>query len=186
MKERNLVEEKREEVHSSLKDNNQKQKRGLSPSTPMNKVLISSCLLGENVKYDGGNNSILEEKFIQKLQKSNLIVSVCPEVEGGLSTPRVPVEIQNTRAINKEGDDKTDEFNQGAVKTLKRAKQNGIKMAIMKSRSPSCGKDKIYDGSFSKTLIKDSGITAKLLKAHAIKIFTENELKEAYDFWKSL
>lgn len=152
----------------------------------MKKVLISSCLLGENVRYDGDNNLISQNKFIQKLQKLNLIVPICPEVEGGLPTPRVPVEIQNKRAINKEGEDKTDEFNQGANKALEIALQNGIEMAIMKSKSPSCGVGQIYDGTFSKKLINGDGISVVLLKESGIKIFTEEEIGEAYTFWKQL
>jgi len=150
------------------------------------KVLISSCLLGENVKYDGTNNSITQNQFIQKLQKLNLIVSICPEVEGGLPTPRVPVEIRNKRAINKEGKDETDEFEQGANKALEVALQNDIEMAIMKSKSPSCGAEQIYDGTFSKTLINSDGMSVALLKANGIKVFTENELEIAQKYWKIL
>ena len=150
------------------------------------KVLISSCLLGENVKYDGGNNSITQNKFIQKLQKLNLIVSICPEVEGGLPIPRVPVEILNKRAINKDGEDKTDEFNQGANKALEIALQNGIKMAIMKSKSPSCGVGRIYDGTFLRKLINGDGISATLLKNNGIKIFNEDELEIAQEYWERL
>ncbi len=182
-----MVEEKREEAHNSLKDNFKTNKRGdLYPSILMKKILISSCLLGENVKYDGGNNSILENKFIQFLKKNNFLIPVCPEVDGGLPIPRIPVEIVENRAVNKEGIDKTTEFVCGAKIALKQAVKYGIKMAIMKSKSPSCGKNFIYDGSFTKTLIKQDGISVKLLKKHNIKIFSENELEEAYKFWKTL
>jgi len=148
------------------------------------KVLISSCLLGENVKYDGTNNTIPQNKFIQKLQKLNLIVYICPEVEGGLPIPRIPVEICGDNAINKNGKNKAKEFKHGAQKALEIALENGIEMAIMKSRSPSCGVGQIYDGTFSKTLIDGDGITVRLLKAHNIKVFTENELKIAQEYWE--
>lgn len=150
------------------------------------KVLISSCLLGENVKYDGTNNSITQNQFIKKLQKLNLIVSICPEVEGGLPTPRVPVEIQNNRAINKKGEDKTKEFKLGANKTLEIALQNDIEMAIMKSKSPSCGAGQIYDGTFLKKLINGDGISTALLKDKGIKIFGEDELEIAQEYWERL
>ena len=152
----------------------------------MKKVLISSCLLGENVKYDGGNNSISENNFIQFLKEQNLLVPVCPEVDGGLTVPRVPVEIVGSKAINRDGIDKTIEFTRGEEKALKKALSENIKMVIMKSKSPSCGKDFIYDGSFTKTLVKRDGIAAKMLKKYNIKIFTEKEIDEAYLFWKEL
>jgi len=152
----------------------------------MRKILISSCLLGENVKYNGGNNSILENEFLQFLKKYNFLIPICPEVDGGLSVPRFPVEIMNNKAINTEGIDKTTEFTNGAKIALEQAIQYGVKMAIMKSKSPSCGKNLIYDGSFTKTLIKQDGISVKLLKKYNIKIFSENELEKAFDFWKTL
>ncbi len=150
------------------------------------KVLISSCLLGENVKYDGGNNSITDDNFIQKLKNLSLIVSACPEVEGGLPTPRVPVEIINNRAINRDGEDKTKEFVLGAELALKKALKNGVKMAIMKFRSPSCGSGQIYDGTFTRELICGDGMAAALLKQNNIRVFTEFELKEAELFWENL
>jgi uncharacterized protein YbbK (DUF523 family) len=144
------------------------------------KVLISSCLLGENVKYDGTNNSIIQNNFIQKLKSLNLLVPICPEVEGGLPIPRIPVEISNKVAIDKNGNDKTKEFRIGAQKTLKIALEYSAKMAIMKSKSPSCGRGQIYDGTFSKKLTNGDGISIALLIIHNIKIFSENELKNAY------
>ena len=150
------------------------------------KVLISSCLLGENVKYDGGNNSITDHNFIQKLKNLNLTVPACPEVEGGLPTPRVPVEIIDARAINQDGEDKTDEFILGAKLALDKVIKNGVKMAIMKFRSPSCGSGQIYDGTFTRRLIDGDGVATALLKKHGISVFTEFELKEAEEFWGKL
>ncbi len=183
-----MVEEKQEEAHNSLRDNYKKQEKegSFSPRTSMKKVLISACLLGENVKYDGGNNLISKNKFIQILKEQNLLVSVCPEVDGGLSIPRIPVEIVGERAINRDGIDKTREFKAGAHVALDKAVTKNIKMAIMKSKSPSCGKDYIYDGNFTKTLIKKDGITTQILKKYGIKIFTESEIDKAYAFWKQL
>ncbi len=142
------------------------------------KILISACLLGQNVKYDGSNNSILNNSFIKKLYDLDMLVPFCPEVEGGLPTPRIPVEIIDNKAINQDGEDKTYFFQKGAKKTLKLCKQNKIKYAIMKSRSPSCGSNQIYDGTFSHTLIEGDGICAKLLKDNGINVFTEESIKE--------
>lgn len=142
----------------------------------MKKILISACLLGENVKYDGGHNSIVDNPFINKLLKLDMLIPFCPEVEGGLETPRVPVEIINNKAINQIGEDKTSYFNQGAQKTLELCKKHNIKYAILKFRSPSCGSGQIYDGTFSHTFISGDGISTKLLKENNIKVFTEKEL----------
>jgi len=148
------------------------------------KILISACLLGENVKYDGTNNSIVENPFIKKLLNLDMLIPICPEVEGGLQTPRVPVEIIDNKAISKIGDDKTIFFRKGAQKTLDLCKKNDIKYAILKSRSPSCGSSQIYDGTFSHTLISGDGICAKLLKQNGIGIFTEKNIKELENFLK--
>jgi len=142
----------------------------------MKKILISACLLGENVKYDGGHNSIVDNPFINKLLKLDMLIPFCPEVEGGLETPRVPVEIIDNKAINQIGEDKTSYFNQGAQKTLELCKKHNIKYAILKFRSPSCGSGQIYDGTFSHTLVSGDGISTKLLKENNIKVFTEKEL----------
>ena len=142
------------------------------------KILISACLLGQNVKYDGNNNSILENPFIEKLLNLNMLIPICPEVEGGLPTPRVPVELIDNRAINQIGEDKTIFFQNGAQKALEICKKYEIKYAILKFRSPSCGSNQIYDGTFTHTLIDGDGICAKLLKENDINVFTEKNLKE--------
>jgi len=142
------------------------------------KILISACLLGQNVKYDGKNNSILENPFIKKLLDLDMLISICPEVEGGLSTPRIPVEIIDNRAINQIGEDKTIFFQNGAQKALEICKKHEIKYAILKFRSPSCGSNQIYDGTFTRTLIGGDGICAKLLKENGIHVFNEINIKE--------
>jgi len=142
-------------------------------------LIISACLVGVNCKYNGGNN---KNKKIYEIFKEAKAVSVCPEVLGGMDIPRIPCEIKSfsnkRRVINKEGKDQTQKFKRGAEKTLKIAKSIGAKKAIMKSRSPSCGFGKIYDGNFSNTLIKGNGITAELLNKNGIEIITENDLKK--------
>lgn len=142
------------------------------------KILISACLLGENVKYDGGHNDIRTDSFMRQLLKENLLVSICPEVEGGLETPRSPVELINNKAINQEGEDKTLFFEQGAQKALELCNKYNIKYAILKFRSPSCGSDIIYDGTFTHTFTQGDGITVKLLKKNGIKVYNEKNLEE--------
>ena len=134
------------------------------------KVLISSCLLGDNVKYSGGNN--LTPELVTLLEKYNVdSVKVCPECFGGLSIPRVPSEIKENKVFSKDNRDVTEE-------TLKVAKENEVNFVILKERSPSCGSTHIYDGSFSGNIIPGQGITAKRLTEEKIKVFSEENLEE--------
>ena len=137
------------------------------------KILVSACLLGDKCKYNGGDN--FNEKVVEFV-KNNEIVKVCPEVLGGLSIPRIPCEIKSGQVMTKDGTLCTAQFHQGAQKALKMALEKNIDFAILKSRSPSCGKDKIYDGTFSGTLVKGNGIFAELLMQNGIKIFSEEEI----------
>ena len=149
------------------------------------KILISSCLVGENVKYDGGNNA-LHVKILEQWKQEGLLVPLCPEVLGGLSVPRSPCEvIEGTQTvICKSGEDVSAEFAKGAKESLRIAKEEGVCMAILKARSPSCGKDIIYDGTFTSTRVNDSGITCKLLQESGITVFSEEELSLAEAFWR--
>lgn len=133
-------------------------------------ILVSACLLGERCRYDGKSKPC--DEVIKLNEKYNLI-PVCPEVLGGLETPRTPCEIQNDRVISADGIDRTREYINGAEIALKIAKQNNCKSAILKSKSPSCGKGKIYDGTFSGTLTDGNGITAQLLSDYGIKVYNE-------------
>ena len=136
------------------------------------KVLVSACLLGIKVRFDGKSKA--NEELIEKLNNYEFI-PVCPEVWGGLPTPRVPSEIINDKVINKDGIDVTDNYMRGAIETLELARKFNIKKAILKSKSPSCGKDKIYDGSFTGTLVDGNGITTRLLIENGIEVLTEDE-----------
>ena len=133
------------------------------------KILVSACLMGVNCKYNGGNNY---DPKVAEFLKDYEIVLICPEVMGGLPTPRVPSEIKDGRVVNKDGEDVTDFFVTGAEETLFLAKKYNIKKALLKTKSPSCGNGKIYDGTFTDTLTKGDGITAKLLKENGIEIIT--------------
>ena len=138
------------------------------------KVLVSACLLGDNCKYNGGNN--YQQDVVDYL-KDKEYVKVCPECLGGLKTPRVPSEIVGDKVINREGIDVTYEYQKGACETLKIAKRENIDLAVLQSNSPSCGCGKIYDGTFSKNLIDGDGITTNLLKEHDIKVIPSDKLK---------
>ena len=148
------------------------------------KILISACLLGEKVKYDGGDNA-LHVNLIEAWKEEGLLVPLCPEVMGGLSIPRIPSEVVfgQKRVINALGEDVTEAFNKGAKEALCIAKQEGVVMAILKARSPSCGKGVIYDGTFTGTKVSDSGITCKLLDHHGFPVFSEEELEYASAFY---
>ena len=140
------------------------------------KILISACLVGINCKFNGENN-LLNKDVLDEISKRFHLLFVCPEVYGGLSTPREPAEMKNGVVVCKfSGKDVSKNFKSGAEICLKIAKLNGCKKAILKSKSPSCGSGQIYDGSFSKRLILGDGITAKLLKENEILVYSEDEI----------
>ena len=136
------------------------------------KILISACLIGLNCKYNGGNN---ENSKLVELMKEKDLVPICPEQLGGLKTPRVSAERKQEKVITKEGVDVTKEYQKGAEEVLKLAKKLNIKKAILKSRSPSCGIDEIYDGTFSHNLVKGDGVTAELLKKNGIEVISSDK-----------
>ena len=139
------------------------------------KVLISACLAGINCKFNGENN-LLDSGILDEISKKYHLLFVCPEVFGGLSTPREPAEIKGGLVVTKTAKDVSENFKFGAEICLKIAKLNGCKKAILKARSPSCGSGQIYDGSFSKKLIFGDGVAAKLLKENGILVFSEDEI----------
>lgn len=138
----------------------------------MERILVSACLLGLKVRYDGKEKT--NEELVEKIKDYDFI-PVCPEIFGGLSTPRVPAEIRENKVINKEGIDVTSNYNRGAEEVLKLAKKFNIKRAVLKSKSPSCGKGKVYDGSFSGNLVDGFGVTAKLLMDNGIEVLSEDD-----------
>ena len=141
----------------------------------MEKLLISACILGINCKYNGKNNY---NELVEELKKKYELIPVCPEVLGGLSIPRNPSEIKGNTVISNRGVDVTKEFNLGAKMAFNIAKDNNIKIALLKDGSPSCGKNYIYDGTFTKTKIKGYGIFSSLLINNEIEIYTENDIEE--------
>lgn len=139
------------------------------------KILVSACLLGKNCKYNGGNN--LNQRVLDFIE-GHEVIGVCPEQLGGLSTPRLPAEIVDGVVTNKEGVSVDAEFRKGAQSALAAALENKVDLAILQSRSPSCGVKEIYDGSFSGKKIKGQGVFAKLLSAHGIKVLDAEDVAE--------
>jgi D-alanine-D-alanine ligase len=140
------------------------------------KILVSGCLVGMKINYQEKGHLVEE---IRRLMLQGQAVAVCPEVLAGLPTPRDPAEIRivdgEQAVVNERHEDLTEAFKLGAQRTLDVARQNGVKIAVLKSRSPSCGCGKIYDGSFSKTLVDGDGLTTALLKANGIRVITEED-----------
>lgn len=141
----------------------------------MEKILVSACLIGTNCRYDGRSNLITE---IEELKKHFEIVSLCPEVAGGLSIPRVPCERVKDKIISKNGIDCSEQYLKGANLAVKLIKQYNIKYALLKSNSPSCGNNYIYDGTFTRTLIEGQGLTAEMLNKNNVEVFNEVQIEE--------
>lgn len=139
------------------------------------KILVSACLLGKNCKYNGGNN--LNQRVLDFIE-GHEVIGVCPEQVGGLSTPRLPAEIVDGVVTNKEGISVDVQFRKGAQTALAVALEKKVDLAILQSRSPSCGVKEIYDGNFSGKKIKGQGVFAKLLSAHGIKVLDAEDVAE--------
>jgi len=137
-------------------------------------VAVSACLLGQNCKYSGGNN--LNTKLVALLGDRK-VIPVCPEIMGGLKTPRKPCEIKNGQVINTNGEDVTKFFEKGAKSALKKVIESKAELAVLQSRSPSCGAKQIYDGSFSGRLIQGKGLFAQELERNAIKTVDVEDLQ---------
>ena len=137
------------------------------------KIVVSACLLGHDCKYNGGNNR--SQKVLDYIE-GHEVIPVCPEVTGGMPVPRVPVELKNGRAINRDGEDVTEFFQKGVKLTMK--KMQDIDLAILQPRSPSCGCKQIYDGSFTKTLIAGKGMFAQALAEAGIPMMDGDDIPE--------
>ena len=137
--------------------------------------VVSACLCGERVRYDGGGFNI---PGLRLLAESGRAVPVCPECLGGLPTPRDPAERQGDKMISCAGKDVTKAYTKGAETALYFAKLNHVDFAVMKAKSPSCGKGLIYDGTFTGNKIPGNGVTVELLNANGIPVFTEDELDQ--------
>ncbi len=153
----------------------------------MQKILVSRCLLGQRVRYDGGANGPFA--LLERWQAQGRVVPLCPEVAGGLSTPRAPAEIAGGQGaqvlegripvLTVEGDDVSAAFIAGAKQALALVAQHGIHIALLKARSPSCGNRENYDGTFSGTKVAGEGVTAAALRRMGVQVFSEEELPAA-------
>lgn len=141
----------------------------------MEKILISACLVGDNVRYDGKNN---KSPLIDKLLERYELVPFCPEVEGGLSIPRDKSERLNDKVISEKKKDVTKQFAFGAEMAYNICLYLGIKVAILKESSPSCGVHEIYNGYFENRKIKGKGFTTQLLENKGIRVISENEIED--------
>jgi uncharacterized protein YbbK (DUF523 family) len=154
----------------------------------MNKLLLSACLLGEPVRYDGQTKA-LHNTALDKLLSQDRVISFCPEVAAGLPVPRAAAEIHAgdgaaviaklARVKTQDGTDVSEYFLSGAQQALALCRQHGITVAVLTDSSPSCGSGRIYDGSFTRNAIAGSGVTAALLAQNGIRIFSQNQLDEA-------
>ncbi len=144
----------------------------------MNRVMISACLLGDAVRYDGGSK-VVQHPVLARWLAEGRVVRVCPELAGGLSVPRPPAERRGLRVLTDRGTDVTAEFIRGAEHALWLAQQAEVTVAVLKENSPSCGSQQINDGSFSKTRIPGEGVTTALLRQRGILVFNESQWEEA-------
>ncbi len=160
----------------------------------MKKMLISACLLGDPVGYDGKSKT-MDCSSLEQLIEQGQVVRFCPEVAGGLPTPRPGAEIKAgdgdkviaglARVQTLDGTDVTAQFLSGASQALALCRQHDIRVAVLAESSPSCGSSKIYDGSFTRNSIPASGVTAALLRQHGIEVFNQHQLPAAISHLES-
>lgn len=154
----------------------------------MKKILISACLLGNKVRYDGRSLAV-SDRILERWLSEGRVVSVCPEVEGGLGIPRQPAEILagsgedvlkgEADVVGQKGHTLTREFLAGASAALELCRQFDIDIAVLAELSPSCGSSAVYDGSFSGRKIAGMGVTAALLRQNGVQVFSQYEIADA-------
>ena len=146
-------------------------------------ILVSACLLGMNCRYNGKgelNRQVLE------LSRDAALIPFCPEIYGGLATPRDPAERQGERVMTAAGADVTEQYKKGAEEALRLARVFECRAAVLKERSPSCGRGQIYDGTYTRRLISGDGVTAQLLEQEKIPVLERLPAANAGNFWKRL
>ncbi|MEU4545092.1 DUF523 domain-containing protein [Nonomuraea dietziae] len=162
----------------------------------MERILVSACLMGRRVRYDGGAKTS-RDALLAEWREQGRLVPFCPEVEGGLPTPRPAAEIEGgaggaavlagaARVLTTEGEDVTGAFMAGAQAALAVATSFDIKLAVLKEGSPSCGALSVYDGTFSGHRTPGQGVTTSLLELHGIRVFTEDHVAEAGAYLRAL
>lgn len=135
--------------------------------------LCSACLLGIRCRYDGQG---MPNEKVREMAAREILIPVCPEQLGGLPTPRTPAEIRDGRVMTEDGRDVTEFFIRGARETLELARVYGIREAVFKQNSPSCGCGRVYDGTFSGKRIDGDGITTRMLKENGIRVVSDEEI----------
>ncbi|MEV0619053.1 DUF523 domain-containing protein [Nonomuraea sp. NPDC050404] len=162
----------------------------------MEKILVSACLMGRRVRYDGGAKTS-SDAWLARWREEGRLVPFCPEVSGGLPVPRLAAEIEGgaggaavlsgaARVLATDGSDVTAEFVAGAQGALAVARAHGIRMAVLKEGSPSCGALSIYDGSFEGRRVAGQGVTTSLLELNGIRVFDEARLPEAAEHLRTV
>ncbi|WP_248959249.1 DUF523 domain-containing protein [Sphaerisporangium perillae] len=155
----------------------------------MERILVSACLIGRPVRFDGRAKTV-DDALLAGWRSEGRLVPLCPEIEGGLPVPRPPAEIEGgvggaavltgaARILTPEGADVTRHFLAGAQSALALARSMGIRLAILKDGSPSCGSLRIHDGTFRGRVTPGSGVTAALLEANGVRVFGEDRLADA-------
>jgi uncharacterized protein YbbK (DUF523 family) len=154
----------------------------------MNKLLVSACLLGDPVRYDG-KSKLLRHPDLARLVAAERIVAFCPEVAGGLPVPRPAAEIVagdgnavidgQAQVRTRDGGDVSEAFLSGAQQALALCRRHGVRVAVLTESSPSCGSGNIYDGSFTRTAVTGSGVTAALLRRHGVAVYNQYQLDDA-------
>lgn len=152
------------------RENDTKMKNDMRPV-----ILLSACLMGVSCRYDGGGKLL---DGLTELMELAQVVPVCPEILGGLPTPRTPSERVGERVLAKDGADVTAAFERGANEALRLARLYGASYALLKERSPSCGSGMIYDGSFGGRVVPGDGVTGALLKANGVAVYGESRIGE--------
>lgn len=140
------------------------------------KLLVSACLLGRNCKYNGGNNYCAA---VAEFVKDKEIIEVCPEVQSGMSIPRTPIELVNGVLMDRDGNDVDARLRAAVAQAMESIKDQEIDCAVLQSRSPTCGVNQIYDGSFSGKLISGSGVFAKALKDAGYRVIDAEDIESA-------
>lgn len=142
---------------------------------PKQRILVSACLLGVNCRYKGDGQYL---EGVERLMACAELIPVCPEVYGGLPTPRTPAERCGDRVLMRDGKDVTEQFHKGAREALNLARLFGAKYALLKERSPSCGAGEIYDGSFTGGKTVGNGVAAEYLMKNGVAVYGETRLEE--------
>ena len=141
----------------------------------MSKIIVSACLLGENCKYNGGNNY---DPRVAALCEGREVIPVCPEVLAGLGIPRIPIEILDGKVIRRDGIEVDKAIRTAVAQILKQIKNEDIECAVLKARSPTCGVRQVYDGTFSGKLVNGAGVLAKALKDAGYIVLDNEELEK--------